>query len=627
MSGESKFDKEAQDSLENMNIDDILADAYLWEESAPENAGEDSAESAAEASEEFPMFSQETEEAEAPAAKKKSKLPWILSGAAVVILLIAGVVFWFALGQDMWEQHLIQVQAEKDAQVLEIAAVTAEEIADLPRYVNLQKADFTGSEELDAILDFMSRCPNVEVTYQVPLAGSLLDGGTTELRLKSGTYSQAELETQLRYLPRMKSLFLEDMQMPMEGFLSLQGQYPAISMDYNVKLLGKTLESSTAELDLSDMESGGLDAVLAAMAKLPQLSAIELVDADGNTRLSLAEVHRLQEAMPIARIHYVFNLFGKMVSTDDAEIIIDRVRLSDSDEAELRQALDILTNCKRFVLDMNRYGRISHEIMAQIREDYRETTKVVWRVWFATYGSCLTDRDVIRFVYNLFDSNCSDLQYCEDVEYIDFGHNEFLTDCSWVANMHKLKAIILSGSSIKDLEPFAQCEALEFLEIAWCGFIQDVTPLAGLENLKYLNISYTGVSDLSPLDDLDMEVVMAIKAKLPQAEKDRLIDLTLPPEERKSAQKEEPVPEETEPEEAETPAETETPGETEDAEKAETVEKTSAEPKPAKKTVYRFTGHEYGVYWRSEPDGKTHTPYYDILCEKFNYPNAKDTTW
>lgn len=518
-----------------------------------------------------------SEDESAPAEKKKkSKLPFVLIGAALIALIAAGVLFWFAVGQDMLYAHRAKLQAEEDALVEEVAGVmSSEEVMALERYVNLKKADLTGSTCYDAILMYTDAHPDVQVIYDVPVGEQKVNAAVETLTLPGGSYSLQELQNSLCYLPKLRSIHLDDLQLSVDDFTELQQTYPDLEMSYSVKILGRQVDNSVVELNLGGLHSEDVEATVHAVELLPQVVSINFMDSDGSCALRPAEVSRIMAAAPVAQAHYSFDLFGQQVSTEDEEIIFTNARLSDADEETLREALNVLTGCKRFVLDMNRYGRISHEIMAKIREDYRDTTKVVWRVWFATYGSCLTDRDVIRFVYNLTDSNCSELQYCEDAEYIDFGHNEYLTDCSWVSKMTKLKAIILSGSPIKDLEPFATCESLEMLEIANCGYIKDVSPLVSCKNLKQLNISYTKVRDLSPLDDMDLEKVVAVKATIPQEEKDRL----------QARVDEEGV-----------------------------------------QTLYQFTGYEYAYPWRYEKDGRTKTPMYEKLCEVFNYPNATDTS-
>ena len=159
----------------------------------------------------------------------------------------------------------------------------------------------------------------------------------------------------------------------------------------------------------------------------------------------------------------------------------------------------MLENCK-----------ISNESMAQLREDYRDKTKVVWRVPYGG-GSCMTDCEVIRCTYELTDKNAQNLVYCEDVRFMDVGHNDvtFLSDFSFLKGMPKLEAIIISSAYVSDLTPFANCKELKFFEAAFCGNIEDLSPLAQCEKLEMVNISFTKVKDLSPLDNVPVKTLFA----------------------------------------------------------------------------------------------------------------------
>ena len=166
-----------------------------------------------------------------------------------------------------------------------------------------------------------------------------------------------------------------------------------------------------------------------------------------------------------------------------------------------------MENCSRFVLEN---CKISNESMAQLREDYRDKTKVVWRVPYGG-GSCMTDCEVIRCTYELTDKNAQNLVYCEDVRFMDVGHNDvtFLSDFSFLKGMPKLEAIIISSAYVSDLTPFANCKELKFFEAAFCGNIEDLSPLAQCEKLEMVNISFTKVKDLSPLDNVPIKTLFA----------------------------------------------------------------------------------------------------------------------
>ena len=117
------------------------------------------------------------------------------------------------------------------------------------------------------------------------------------------------------------------------------------------------------------------------------------------------------------------------------------------------------------------------------------------------------------------------MKYCEDVKYMDLGHNEYLTDITFIEYMKDIEIVILSGSPITDLTPFTDHKKLEFLELAYCGYIKDVSALAGCESLAHINLSYTKVEDISPLYELPLQQLCAVKSRIPWSNWQNVIDL------------------------------------------------------------------------------------------------------
>lgn len=444
--------------------------------------------------------------------------------------------------------------------------VTEQTIHQLEDYPNLKKADLSGSTCYAQIADYAKEHPQVEVIYTVDLGASQPKADVETLTLESFDYDL--LLENLRFLPFLRELTLPRLPLTLQQLQELRQVYPELSLRYTVALLGQEISSEAIEADLSAMTSENVEEAAAALPLLPNLRTVKLSDEEGNSALSVEEVHTLQESAPEVMLDYTFDLFGQRISTTDERVEFHSKKIGDSREPELRQSLDIMKGCKYLLLE---HCYFSDEVLAQLRDDYRDQTKIVWRIYFAKAGSCLTDRTVLRYVYNVTNSTVKQLKYCEDVEYIDFGHNEILSDWSWVANMPRLKAIIVSGSIIKDLTPFENCKELEFLELSNCGLVTDLSPLSGCDSLKRLNISYTHVEDLSPLDKLPLECFVYVKPRASQEELDRF-----------------------------------------------------GEVHPECLTQYE--GNEYGTPWRYEENGDP-TPYYAKLQEVFHYPNATDTTW
>lgn len=457
-------------------------------------------------------------------------------------------------------------KVERIAQV-----VTEQSLLELEQnYPDLLEADFTGSECYDAIEAYAARNPQVRVRYLVRLGSTAVEPDAAALELNSADFDYEILRQNLRYLPKLQSLYLKQTTLSMEEIETLKQENPNLQIDCGLDFLGILCESDTTQLDLSGLDPEAVLSSADMLSLLPKLERIELMTADSTTAYSLEQAARLQSFVPQALLHVSFELFGKQVSTTDEEVSYANQYIGNKEGSldTLRTALTVMRGCKRLVLDNCHF---TNEELAALREEFRDTTKVVWRVWFGE-GGCLTDRTVIRHVYGLYDYNSTNLIYCEDAEFLDFGHNEYLKQCDFVAGMPKLRAVILSGSMVSDLSPFENCPDLEFLELAYCGYVTDLSPLAGCENLKRLNIAYTKASDLSPLDALGLEVLVDAHAQTSEEERARFDQLH--PD-----------------------------------------------------CLVQHTGDDpYKYPWRYEQNGDPNE-YYALLKEKFGYPNPANTLW
>ena len=444
--------------------------------------------------------------------------------------------------------------------------VTEDTIGELEAYPDLKQADLSGSDCYEAIVQYQKRHPEVEVRYDVAFGSARVSWDAKDLTLENTDFES--LRENLSYLPRLVTLKLSRIQCTPTEIQELHEAYPKLKLTYTVELLGKEMDWDTEELDLSGLQREDVAQTAEKLPLLTALRTVELMDEAGGCDLTPQDVAALQAGTE-AHFHYVFDLFGKQVSTDDERIEFRNMRLGEKYEDELRQGLEILRDCDYLLLENCRFD---NELLAQLRDEYRGRTKIVWRIYFAKQGSCLTDRTILRYVYNVTNSTVSQLKYCEDVEYIDFGHNDTLRDWSWAAYMPNLKAIIVSGSMISDLTPFASCKNLEFLELSNCGYLTDLTPLAQCTGLQRLNISNTKVEDLSPLEDLpNLECLVDVHPKVSREVLDGF-----------------------------------------------------AEAHP--NCVVSYEGYEYGYPWRYNEDGSP-TAYYAKLIEVFHYPDATDTLW
>ena len=381
--------------------------------------------------------------------------------------------------------------------------VTESTIRELEEYPNLKTLDLSGSTCYTAIMVYIQNHPQVEVTYSVDFGNTSMVNWAENISLPGEGLTFQTLRTNLIYLPNLKTLQLPRTALTYAEIENLRATYPNVAISYTVSFRGMEFTEDTESVNLAGMTVDEITSVIGMLEALPHLNYVELMNDSGTCALSRQDVKQLVEAAPDVRFHYVFGLFGRTVSTTDETIRFENLSLTSDAEPEIREALSIMAPGSSLILD--RCG-LSSELLASIREDYTEVD-LVWRVYYGTDSryTALTNTTTIRSVYNVTDSTCSELKYVRSAKYIDMGHNDTLTDLSFIGYMPDLEILILSGCAASDLSGFENCKKLEYLELANCLKLSDLTPLSGCASLKYLNICYTKVSSLMPLDGLPIQ--------------------------------------------------------------------------------------------------------------------------
>lgn len=440
------------------------------------------------------------------------------------------------------------------------------ELYTLDYYPNLKRVDLSGSTCYDAILDFMAKHPDLEVHFTIDLGGSVVSYDVQILTLNAGNFTYEALLENLQYFPNITALSLPGISLTAQQVTTLRETYPDVTLEYTVDVLGNVYTADTTEVDLSAMDASGISEACRALGLLTDLTDVTLSD-----NLTFQQVDSMQSALPNIVFHYNFTLFGKTINTGDTEVIYKNYSIGDDGLTQLREALTIMDHCQRFVLDD---CGLDYEVLSDLREEFRGGPKVIWRVKFGVGDrySTLTDDDTIRAVYNVTDSTCGPMKYLEDVKYMDIGHNEYLTDLSFISYMPELEVLIASECAVTELTGFDNCKKLTWLELAYCYKLENIDALAGCEGLKYLNLSYSKVTSLEPLDTLPLERFVYLKPKVSTEEQNTF---------------------------------------------------TTIHPKGDCITVFYGYSMPYSYGWRYDDNGKTMFWYYkDVIRKVFNYDQA-----
>lgn len=431
-----------------------------------------------------------------------------------LVCMVLGILFMLCLAGCAKEENAAPTVPkwpweQKKVESLTLV-VTAEDFENLEKCENLKYLDITGSTCYDAILDYIAAHPEVEVHYAVPVGSATVRNTETEITLgpEDGTY--AILDGSLPYLPQLQHIYLTKTVLTEQELETLQQDFPGRDFRYSLDILGAEYDQDAAEIDLSSMTSDQMEEVTAQVSRLSEVTSIDLMGSTGASQLSVTDVKTLMDTFPEVSFQYSFDLFGQEVSTDTERVEFVGKNIGNEGAETIRQALAIMPKCTYFKLED---CGLSNEVLGGIQTDFPDT-KIVWRISFGGQYSLLTDETTLRTVYGVEDSHNEYLKYCTSLKYIDMGHNATLTDISFASYMPDLEILILSGSSIKNVDALANCKNLVFLEMANCGLLEDISALENCTNLRFLNIGFTRVTDITPIWDLPLERFVCLGPKM-----------------------------------------------------------------------------------------------------------------
>lgn len=266
--------------------------------------------------------------------------------------------------------------------------------------------------------------------------------------------------------------------------------HPNVQTRYTVTLPnGSVLDTDTQSVDLSGKSAAECMEAARKLALLPGLNTVEL-GAEGGP-LSWGDIASLRQILPGPVFKYAFKLYGVDCNLADTTINLYRVSVPDNG-AFVDEVIGYMPQLT--YVDMDSCG-LQPKRLEEINQNH-PSVKVVFRVFFGDNYTARTDAERILASMAsrggmLTNENVEGLYYCHDVKYLDLGHNTFLTNIGFVAQMPKLEVAILSMCNFSDATPFASCPELEYLEMS-NTYCTDLRPLSGLTKLRHLNIASIG---------------------------------------------------------------------------------------------------------------------------------------
>ena len=350
--------------------------------------------------------------------------------------------------------------------------------------------------------------PTAAVETAVPavtIGGKEYGPDTTELTAVLSEGDTALLDR----LPALRSADLSGSENVRE-IAAWAAMHPGVDVTWTVLLPdGSVLDSRAEAADLSAYGGPELQQAAEALSLLPALRRVDLgaeragLDWDG--------IALLRAALPTQVFSYDFDLYGTQCNLENTSISLYHVPVDD-DGALLEQVMDLMPQLTYADLDSCELPMWRCEEINIKHPD----VKVVFRVWFGDNYTVRTDAEKILASKpsvggELTADTVEGLYYCHDVKYLDVGHNLWLTDIGFVAEMPKLEVAVLAMCNWSDATPLSHCPELEYLEMQ-TSLCTDLSPLSGLTKLRHLNLCNIGadrtdgpgpgLTDITPLYSL-----------------------------------------------------------------------------------------------------------------------------
>jgi hypothetical protein len=381
---------------------------------------------------------------------------------------------------------------------------SAADLTGLRHFTALTRVDATACAVDAAFADAAAGYPNIAFVWNATIGGVAVRSTDTTLDLAGAeAVSPEQVAPLLLGLPLLKQIDCSDTGWSADGLATLQRAYPNIDFVCDVEVFGARVPASTETLDLSDVQVD-LDALPEALALLPALTQVNL---EGQ-QASFAQMDALMAAFPQITFSFSFELFSREMTTQTTELDLTGYPLSSPEEFAAK--LVYLPNLTHANLS---HSGLTNEQMEQLMEQFPDI-KFVWVImigaWevrtditaFSKGNRTVFPNGMGRFTgkgkTNFYNEDIQVLKYCTDLVYLDMGHGNRISDISVLAQLKKLRVLIVSMNKIVDISPLAELKELECLEI-YQNQITDISPVAALPKLRYLNCSATLFEDITPL--------------------------------------------------------------------------------------------------------------------------------
>ena len=412
-----------------------------------------------------------------------------------ILLLLLGAILY---GYQYWFVHNHVAIGEEylpcDTPRLTVTDPQLLNLDSLTRFTALQELDVRSINLSIAQYEQLREAlPGCNILWNVPFQDSYFPPDIQELTI--ATLSESDFES-LPYFPMLQRVIANGCK-DYAVLQTLQNNYPALDVQFTLPLNHVIYSNKEAEiisrLELHDADLSELSKVL---PYFPQLNEVVFTGIMPDNE----HIYELMCQYPDIFFQWELTLFGITTPNTATTLILSGTPMNNT--TELESYLKYFPNLERVeVCDCG----LPSDQMDALSQRY-PNIRFVWtiRVGNGTLRTDVTGFIPYKFGYHLYrplyDKDCTELKYCVDMVCLDLGHMD-IYDLSFLANMPKLKYLIVADIPCQDFSPIASLKELIYLEIFVTSFTQhDI--LLGLTKLEDLNLGTTPANDITVLKQM-----------------------------------------------------------------------------------------------------------------------------
>lgn len=327
-----------------------------------------------------------------------------------------------------WEVPFQGGLVDADTQELTLTSLMDDDVVIMDYFTKLTRVDATECRDYPQLLALQQRRPDCDITYLVPLSGSVCPSETVETTVFGMTEADMEM---LGYLPRLQLLHVVDPVVSPEQLAELKSANPTLTITCEKTILGRTVTDADTELDFTGIQLTDIGELERELAYFPNLEKVIVSDCGLDNETLAAARDRVREEYKLVWTVQCGKLTARTDDTYFMPVKYHVYYFHDEDAYNLRYCEDMIC------IDL---GHMS-----------------------------IHDIEFVRFMPHL--------------KYLILAHSTIL-DISPISDCKELVFLELDWTGVKDYTPLLGCTALEDLNLG--NTYGDAEPIAQMTWLKNL---------------------------------------------------------------------------------------------------------------------------------------------